>query len=95
MSLQRKPPPESPIRVTTDHSGSRDTDTVVSKSALTTKVIPPTLGYEVPDPKLDLDYVPNEPRALPVNGHRPVAISNSFAFRRTQRLSRAERSLSR
>jgi 3-oxoacyl-[acyl-carrier-protein] synthase II len=44
-------------------------------------VIPPTLGYEVPDPACDLDYVPGEARPLiPANGAPPLAISNSFAF---------------
>jgi 3-oxoacyl-[acyl-carrier-protein] synthase II len=44
-------------------------------------VIPPTLGYEVPDPELDLDYVPGEARPLiTANGDAPVALSNSFAF---------------
>ena len=45
-------------------------------------MIPPTLGYEVPDPELDLDYVPGEARAADrrANGGPPVAISNSFAF---------------
>jgi 3-oxoacyl-[acyl-carrier-protein] synthase II len=48
---------------------------------LMTGVIPPTVGYEVPDPELDLDYVPGEARPLtPSNGAGPVAISNSFAF---------------
>ena len=46
-----------------------------------TRVIPPTLGYEVPDPELDLDYVPGEARPLvPPTARPPVAISNSFAF---------------
>src|SRR5205807_1861096 len=48
---------------------------------LRTRIIPPTLGYEVPDPELDLDYVPGEARPLLApNGAPPVAISNSFAF---------------
>ncbi|MBV8735181.1 MAG: 3-oxoacyl-ACP synthase, partial [Solirubrobacterales bacterium] len=35
----------------------------------------------VPDPELDLDYVPDAARELAVaNGKPPVAISNSFAF---------------
>src|SRR5581483_11139653 len=55
-------------------------EAVATAQVLTTKVIPPTLGYEVPDPELDLDYVPGESRTLTVNGHAPVAISNSFAF---------------
>jgi 3-oxoacyl-(acyl-carrier-protein) synthase len=46
-----------------------------------TGVIAPTLGYEVPDPELDLDYVPGESRPLVApNGHPPLALSNSFAF---------------
>jgi beta-ketoacyl-acyl-carrier-protein synthase II len=36
----------------------------------------PTINYEVPDPELDLDYVPNEARALPVE----IALSNSFGL---------------
>ena len=48
---------------------------------LRTRIIPPTLGYEVPDPELDLDYVPGEARPLLTgNGRPPAAISNSFAF---------------
>jgi 3-oxoacyl-[acyl-carrier-protein] synthase II len=44
-------------------------------------VIPPTLGYEEPDPELDLDYVPNRPRPLRTTADRlPTAITNSFGF---------------
>ena len=56
-------------------------EAVATIETLLTRVIPPTLGYEVPDPELDLDYVPGEARALlSDNGDGPVAISNSFAF---------------
>jgi 3-oxoacyl-[acyl-carrier-protein] synthase II len=56
-------------------------EAVATFEALETRVIPPTLGYEVPDPDLDLDYVPGEARPLiTANGGAPVAISNSFAF---------------
>jgi 3-oxoacyl-[acyl-carrier-protein] synthase II len=56
-------------------------EAVATLQALRHRVIPPTLGYEVPDPELDLDYVPGEARELvPANGGPPVAISNSFAF---------------
>jgi 3-oxoacyl-[acyl-carrier-protein] synthase II len=56
-------------------------EAVATVQALRDRLIPPTLGYEVPDPELDLDYVPGQARALvPVNGGPPAAISNSFAF---------------
>lgn len=38
--------------------------------------VPPTIGYTEPDPKCDLDYVPNEGRAMKVR----YTMSNSFAF---------------
>jgi 3-oxoacyl-[acyl-carrier-protein] synthase II len=56
-------------------------EAVATVETLATRVIPPTLGYEVPDPELDLDYVPGEARPLlAANGGAPVALSNSFAF---------------
>ncbi len=39
-------------------------------------IAPPTIGYLGPDPTCDLDYVPNEARAMTID----AAISNSFAF---------------
>ena len=38
--------------------------------------IHPTINYEVPDPKCDLDYVPNESRKAQVD----TVLSNSFGF---------------
>jgi 3-oxoacyl-[acyl-carrier-protein] synthase II len=56
-------------------------EAVATVETLRTRVIPPTLGYEVPDPELDLDFVPGEARPLLMsNGRPPTAISNSFAF---------------
>jgi 3-oxoacyl-[acyl-carrier-protein] synthase II len=56
-------------------------EAVATTQVLSERVIPPTLGYEVPDPELDLDYVPGEARPLiAANGGPPVAVSNSFAF---------------
>jgi 3-oxoacyl-[acyl-carrier-protein] synthase II len=56
-------------------------EAVATVQTLATRVIPPTLGYEVPDPELDLDYVPGEARPLIMsNGRAPIAVSNSFAF---------------
>ena len=44
--------------------------------AMKTGVVPPTIGYEAPDPDCDLDVTPNEARERPVE----AALSNSFAF---------------
>jgi 3-oxoacyl-[acyl-carrier-protein] synthase II len=56
-------------------------EAVATLQVLRTRVIPPTLGYEVPDPACDLDYVPGEARPLIGAGDGPaLALSNSFAF---------------
>jgi 3-oxoacyl-[acyl-carrier-protein] synthase II len=55
-------------------------EAVATTLALDARVAPPTLGLEEPDPELDLDYVPGRARPLDAEGHRPVALSNSFGF---------------
>jgi 3-oxoacyl-[acyl-carrier-protein] synthase II len=56
-------------------------EAIATIQAIEGRIIPPTLGYEVPDPELDLDYVPGRARELvPANGGPPIAVSNSFAF---------------
>jgi 3-oxoacyl-[acyl-carrier-protein] synthase II len=44
--------------------------------AIRDQVVSPTINYSVPDPKLDLDYVPNERRPMKVR----AALVNAFAF---------------
>jgi 3-oxoacyl-(acyl-carrier-protein) synthase len=39
-------------------------------------IVPPTMNLNDPDPALDLDYVPNKPRKMPVN----IAMNESFGF---------------
>jgi 3-oxoacyl-[acyl-carrier-protein] synthase II len=56
-------------------------EAVATVQVLRHRVVPPTLGLEVPDPELDLDYVPGEARELGrAGGSAPAAVSNSFAF---------------
>ena len=44
--------------------------------AIRDNIVPPTINLHDPDPELDLDYVPNEPRKMQVN----VAMNESFGF---------------
>jgi len=44
--------------------------------AIRDQVVPPTINLEHPDPKLDLDYVPNSARRMPVR----TVLVNAFAF---------------
>ncbi len=49
---------------------------VATLLAIREGIVPPTIGYLGPDPACDLDYVPNEARAMTID----AALSNSFAF---------------
>jgi nodulation protein E len=51
-------------------------EAVATLMALKEGVVPPTIGFEEPDPEIGLDVVPNEAREAPVG----AALSNSFAF---------------
>jgi 3-oxoacyl-[acyl-carrier-protein] synthase II len=52
-------------------------EAVFTTLALRDRIVPPTINYEEADPECDLDYVPNEARAVP---ELEVAASNSFGF---------------
>jgi 3-oxoacyl-[acyl-carrier-protein] synthase II len=55
-------------------------EAVATLLALRERVAPPTVGWEVRDDALDLDYVPDGPRPLASANGRAVGISNSFGF---------------
>ncbi|HIG16998.1 MAG TPA: beta-ketoacyl-[acyl-carrier-protein] synthase II, partial [Candidatus Handelsmanbacteria bacterium] len=44
--------------------------------AVRSGLIPPTINYRTPDPRCDLDYVPNKARERRVS----IALNNSFGF---------------
>jgi 3-oxoacyl-[acyl-carrier-protein] synthase II len=48
----------------------------ISAKAIQTQIAPPTINLDEPDPECDLDYIPHQPREMPIRG----VISNSFGF---------------
>ncbi|MFL7839350.1 MAG: beta-ketoacyl-ACP synthase II [Candidatus Promineifilaceae bacterium] len=51
-------------------------EAIFASYALSEQIVPPTWNYEEPDPECDLDYVPNEPRAMRID----TALTNSFGM---------------
>ena len=51
-------------------------EAILCVEAIRSKILPPTINYETPDPECDLDYVPNVARDKKLN----LAISNAFGF---------------
>ena len=51
-------------------------EAIFTALALQEGFVPPTIGYQVPDPACDLDIVPNEGRAAALK----LALSNSLGF---------------
>ena len=51
-------------------------EAVFTTMALLEGFVPPTIGYQVPDPACDLDIVPNQGRKADIK----VALSNSLGF---------------
>ena len=56
--------------------GAGGIETVFTALSVNHDTIPPTINYENPAEEIDLDYVPNTARQVPVN----VAMTNSFGF---------------
>jgi 3-oxoacyl-(acyl-carrier-protein) synthase len=51
-------------------------ETVFCIQAIRENCLPPTIHYQTPDPRCDLDYVPNQARECRVD----VALNNAFGF---------------
>ncbi|WP_281692734.1 beta-ketoacyl-ACP synthase II [Agathobaculum desmolans] len=56
--------------------GAAAVEAIACVMAIRDGVIPPTIGYQEPDPDCDLDITPNQAVEMPVN----VAVSNSLGF---------------
>jgi 3-oxoacyl-[acyl-carrier-protein] synthase II len=57
-------------------AGAGALEMILTLMGLSHSIILPTINQEFPDPKCDLDYVPNEAR----HQEHKVALSNSFGF---------------
>ncbi|HET8873715.1 MAG TPA: beta-ketoacyl-ACP synthase II [Gaiellaceae bacterium] len=51
-------------------------EAIFTMLAVNRNTLPPTINYDEPDPKCDLDYIPNESREADVR----IGVSNSFGF---------------
>jgi 3-oxoacyl-[acyl-carrier-protein] synthase II len=56
--------------------GAGAVEAVACVLAIRDGIVPPTVNYTTPDPECDLDYVPNEARAMKID----TVMSNSFGF---------------
>ena len=76
--LKAKIPPVSSTKGNTGHlmGAGGITEVIACIKAIETGIIPPTLNYHTPDPKCDLDFVPEGPRKANVD----TAMSNALGF---------------
>ena len=72
------PPPVSSTKPVHGHAlgASGGLELVVTISAMQAQIAPPTINFLEPDPKCQVDPIPNIARKMPIN----IALSNSFAF---------------
>jgi 3-oxoacyl-[acyl-carrier-protein] synthase II len=68
----------SSVKSMTGHltSGAGALNLLAAVYAMRDQIVPPTINHEFPDPKLDLNYVPNTAQRREVR----AAITNAFAF---------------
>jgi 3-oxoacyl-[acyl-carrier-protein] synthase II len=73
-----KSTPASSVKSTLGHliGAAGATELITCCLAIRDNIVPPTMNLNDPDPKLDLDYVPNKPRKMQVD----VAMNESFGF---------------
>src|SRR5258708_25183985 len=74
----KRPPPVSSIKSVIGHpqGASGVMQAATCALAIRRKAIPPTVNYETPEPECDLDYVPNEARALNVRHALVYSLGN-------------------
>ena len=72
------PPPVSSTKPVHGHAlgASGGLELVVTINALREQIAPPTINFLEPDPKCQVDPIPNNARKMSIS----VAMSNSFAF---------------
>jgi 3-oxoacyl-[acyl-carrier-protein] synthase II len=72
------PPPLSSLKGMTGHlmGASGSLACVATVNAIQAGQVPPTIGWQVPDPACDLDYIPHQSRPLSVQR----AMVNAFGF---------------